>query len=124
MDKCKHPEDQREPYHDMTVKCCACNCVIEQFGKPIDPPSPLSPKIWPVESSREPACYESTSRSCVLSAIDEMAKAVSSLEQSIELLQKDAGKPTIENLRMAINKMSESAAYLNPHMIKDALRDS
>lgn len=58
MDKCKHPEDQREPYHDMTVKCCACNCVIEQFGKPIDPPSPLSPKIWPVESSREPACYD------------------------------------------------------------------
>lgn len=58
MDKCKHPEDQREPYHDMTVKCCACNCVIEQFGKPIDPPSPLSPKIWPVESSREPACSE------------------------------------------------------------------
>lgn len=77
-----------------------------------------------IPSSREPACYESTSRSCVLNAIDEMAKAVSSLEQSIELLPKDAGKPTIENLRMAINKMSESAAYLNPHMIKDALRDS
>lgn len=81
MDKCNHPKEQREPYHDMTVKCNACNCVIEQFGKPINPPSPLSPRIWPVESSREPAC--STARYRLVRKGEE-------IERGDEILSDDA----------------------------------
>ena len=38
---CTHPASQRRQYHDCTVVCGACNCVIEQFGKPLDEPCPL-----------------------------------------------------------------------------------
>ena len=43
---CSHPEDKRASYHDESVKCDSCNCVIEQYGKPLAKPSPLSPKLY------------------------------------------------------------------------------
>ena len=39
---CDHPKDQQEGYHDGAIKCNKCNCIIEQFGKEINPPSKLS----------------------------------------------------------------------------------
>ena len=38
---CDHPKDEREDYHDCSVVCNKCGCVIEQYGKEINPPSPL-----------------------------------------------------------------------------------
>ena len=39
---CKHPKDKREDYHDCSVVCSDCNCVIEQYGKMLSKPSSLS----------------------------------------------------------------------------------
>jgi len=39
---CDHPKDQREGYHDSAIKCNKCKCIIEQFGKEINPPVKLS----------------------------------------------------------------------------------
>lgn len=38
---CDHPMEFRINYHDSAVVCKKCNCVIEQYGKPIIPPSKL-----------------------------------------------------------------------------------
>lgn len=38
---CDHPKDKRRNYHDASIVCDKCKCVIEQFGKKIDPPSKL-----------------------------------------------------------------------------------
>ncbi len=38
---CDHPQDQRSGYHDSSVLCKKCGCIIEQHGKPIDDPAPL-----------------------------------------------------------------------------------
>ena len=40
--KCDHPLSWQKHYHDASVVCTKCNCIIEQFGKKIDPPSRLS----------------------------------------------------------------------------------
>ena len=50
MENCTHPESEREPYHDCTVMCRACNCVIEQYGKRLEKPCPLGP-VFPSFSS-------------------------------------------------------------------------
>jgi len=52
MGKCTHPESERTDYHDMSVVCNACNCVIEQYGKELAEPSPLGPTF---PSSASPA---------------------------------------------------------------------
>ena len=39
---CDHPKDQLEGYHDSSIKCNKCNCIIEQFGKRLEKPSKLS----------------------------------------------------------------------------------
>ena len=41
MSECKHPINECESYHDNSVVCNSCNCVIEQNGKKIEPPSRL-----------------------------------------------------------------------------------
>ena len=41
MNKCEHPENKRRDYHDGAVICDECGCVIEQYGKPIENPTPL-----------------------------------------------------------------------------------
>ena len=51
MNKCEHPLSARSSYHDQSVKCDDCNCVIEQYGKAIDPPSSLSPE-FPASSTQ------------------------------------------------------------------------
>jgi hypothetical protein len=38
---CDHPIEFREHYHDSSIVCNKCNCVIEQDGEPIVPPSKL-----------------------------------------------------------------------------------
>jgi len=54
MEKCTHPESERESYHDNSVLCKACNCVIEQNGKVLSKPSQLG-YIFP--SSTSPGRY-------------------------------------------------------------------
>lgn len=54
MEKCTHPESERENYHDNSVLCNACNCVIEQNGKALSEPSKLG-YIFPLSTS--PGCY-------------------------------------------------------------------
>lgn len=38
---CDHPLSQREGWHDSSILCNKCSCIIEQFGIEINPPSPL-----------------------------------------------------------------------------------
>lgn len=38
---CEHPQDQVRGYHDSSLLCHKCNCIIEQYGKKIEPPTPL-----------------------------------------------------------------------------------
>lgn len=38
---CDHPLQNRSSYHDSSIKCDKCNCIIEQFGEPIIPPTQL-----------------------------------------------------------------------------------
>lgn len=42
-DKCIHPLSCRRPYHDSSIVCNQCNCVIEQYGEKLDHPCDLSP---------------------------------------------------------------------------------
>lgn len=38
---CEHPKEYHESYHDETVVCRKCNCMISQFGKTFDIPLPM-----------------------------------------------------------------------------------
>ncbi len=38
---CEHPKDKLKNWHDNSVLCNECGCIIEQNGKKIEDPSPL-----------------------------------------------------------------------------------
>jgi hypothetical protein len=38
---CEHPTDKQVDYHDWSILCTKCNCIISQFGKEINPPHKL-----------------------------------------------------------------------------------
>jgi hypothetical protein len=42
INQCDHPPLAREPYHDNSIRCTDCNCIIEQHGKILDKPVPLA----------------------------------------------------------------------------------
>ena len=52
QEDCIHPLQFQESYHDSSVVCRKCNCIIKQFGKDIIPPSRLS--MMPVLPERNP----------------------------------------------------------------------
>lgn len=52
--ECTHPERAREDYHDGSVMCRTCNCVIEQYGKLLNKPSPLG-MIFPFHAASTPS---------------------------------------------------------------------
>jgi hypothetical protein len=39
--QCYHPKEHQEYYHDFSILCTKCNCIIEQNGEKIDPPTSL-----------------------------------------------------------------------------------
>lgn len=39
--KCDHPQECKSAYHDGTVHCSKCGCLISQFGEKIEPPYKL-----------------------------------------------------------------------------------
>ncbi len=39
--ECEHPKEERIAYHDSSVLCDGCGCIIEQYGEKIDNPAPL-----------------------------------------------------------------------------------
>lgn len=41
IEECKHPKEFQEDYHDASILCRKCNCIIEQFGVKINPPYKL-----------------------------------------------------------------------------------
>lgn len=41
LSACEHPTDKRVDYHDGTVLCTECYCIISQYGKEINPPHKL-----------------------------------------------------------------------------------
>jgi hypothetical protein len=56
--ECIHPENLREPYHDNSVVCKACNCVIEQHGKTLKEPSFLGAVKFPTPDSEQNYWFE------------------------------------------------------------------
>lgn len=38
---CNHPSENQVDYHDYSVLCTKCNCIIKQFGEEINPPYKL-----------------------------------------------------------------------------------
>lgn len=38
---CTHPTDKLTDYHDDSVLCRTCNCIVSQHGEKIEPPTPL-----------------------------------------------------------------------------------
>lgn len=38
---CDHPKDMQTSYHDGAILCEKCNCIIAQYGKFFDEPTPL-----------------------------------------------------------------------------------
>lgn len=38
---CDHPIEKLVNWHDDSILCDKCNCIIEQYGEKIDPPTSL-----------------------------------------------------------------------------------
>ena len=38
---CDHPKESQSDYHDSSIYCEKCGCIIEQFGKKNEPPHKL-----------------------------------------------------------------------------------
>ena len=38
---CDHPLSMQTTYHDNSIVCQKCRCIISQFDEPIFPPTPL-----------------------------------------------------------------------------------
>ena len=38
---CMHPADKLTGWHDESVLCLSCNCIVSQNGENIEPPTPL-----------------------------------------------------------------------------------
>jgi hypothetical protein len=50
--KCDHPKNERESYHDHSVVCNKCNCVIEQYGESLAEPSYLGAIKFPEKQAK------------------------------------------------------------------------
>jgi hypothetical protein len=38
---CSHPIEKRIGWHDSAILCDECDCIIEQYGKEINPPTKI-----------------------------------------------------------------------------------